>query len=147
MPEEVVKLSSRYLSSPRWISFVEDTSAHEDISHRVYLTPSGRRVESLVNVLLWEAPERALVEGAWAYRYPAKVSESIQKRLENLPKPIQNIAWKAQVRLCKRYRRLITRGKHPNVAVTAVARELLGFMWAIARRIQLPAMEGARVAS
>jgi ATP-dependent RNA helicase DeaD len=61
MPEEVVKLSSRYLSSPRWISLVEDTAAHEDISHRVYLTPSGRRVESLVNVLLWEAPERALV--------------------------------------------------------------------------------------
>lgn len=61
MPEEVVKLSSRYLSSPRWISLVEDTAAHEDIAHRVYLTPSGRRVESLVNVLLWEAPERALV--------------------------------------------------------------------------------------
>ena len=61
MPEEVVKLSSRYLSSPRWISLVDDTAAHEDIAHRVYLTPSGRRVESLVNVLLWESPERALV--------------------------------------------------------------------------------------
>ena len=61
MPEEVVKLSSRYLSSPRWISLVEDTAAHGDIAHRAYLIPSGRRIESLVNVLLWEAPDRALV--------------------------------------------------------------------------------------
>jgi ATP-dependent RNA helicase DeaD len=61
MPEEVVKLSSRYLSAPRWISLVEDTASHEDIAHRAYLIPSGRRVESLINVLLWEAPERALV--------------------------------------------------------------------------------------
>jgi len=82
---------------------------------------------------------RALVEGAWAYRFPAKVSESIQKRLEKLPKPIQDIAWKAQVRLCKRYRRLIARGKHPNVAVTAIARELAAFMWAIAREVPITA--------
>jgi ATP-dependent RNA helicase DeaD len=61
MPEEVVRLSSRYLSSPKWISLVEDRAAHEDIAHRAYLIPSGRRVESLVNVLLWEAPDRALV--------------------------------------------------------------------------------------
>ncbi len=45
---------------------------------------------------------RALVEGAWAYRYPAKVSRHLQLRLEKLPKPIQDISWKAQVRLCKR---------------------------------------------
>ncbi|MBI2890051.1 MAG: IS110 family transposase, partial [Nitrospirae bacterium] len=50
---------------------------------------------------------RALIEGAWAYRFPAKVSVHLQKRLEKLPKPIQDIAWKAQVRLCKRFRRLI----------------------------------------
>jgi transposase len=81
---------------------------------------------------------RVLVEGAWAYRYPAKVSEHLQKRLEKLPKTIQDIAWKAQVRLCKRFRRLIARGKHPNVAVTAVARELSAFMWAIAREVRIP---------
>jgi transposase len=81
---------------------------------------------------------RVLVEGAWAYRYPAKVSEHLQKRLEKLPKSIQDIAWKAQVRLCKRFRRLIARGKHPNVAVTAVARELAAFMWAIAREVKIP---------
>jgi transposase len=48
---------------------------------------------------------RALVEGAWAYRYPAKVSRHLQLRLENQPKAVQDISWKAQVRLCKRYRR------------------------------------------
>jgi transposase len=82
---------------------------------------------------------RALIEGAWAYRFPAKVSVHIQKRLETLPKPIQDIGWKAQVRLCKRFRRLTARGKHPNVAVTAVARELAAFMWAIAREVPITA--------
>jgi transposase len=55
---------------------------------------------------------RALVEGAWAYRYPAKVSRHLQLRLEKQSKAIQDISWKAQVRLCKRYRRLVARGKH-----------------------------------
>jgi transposase len=82
---------------------------------------------------------RALVEGSWAYRHPAKISEYIHKRIEKLPKPIQDIGWKAQVRLCKRFRRLISRGKHPNVAVTAIARELSAFMWAIAREVPITA--------
>jgi transposase len=80
---------------------------------------------------------RALIEAAWAYRYNAKVSEGMQKRLEGLPKPIQAIGWKAQLRLCKRFRRLVSRGKHPNVAVTATARELIAFMWAIAKEVEL----------
>jgi hypothetical protein len=80
---------------------------------------------------------RALVEGAWAYRYPAKVSRHLQLRLEQLPKPIQDISWKAQVRLCKRFRRLMTRGKHPNQVVVAIARELAGFMWAIAKEVSV----------
>jgi transposase len=78
---------------------------------------------------------RALIEGAWAYRHPAKVSAHIQTRIDGLPKPIQDLGWKAQVRLCKRFRRLTARGKHPNVAVTAIARELIAFMWAIARQV------------
>jgi len=82
---------------------------------------------------------RALVEGAWAYQYPAKVSPAIQKRLEGLPKTVQDIAWKAQVRLCKRFRRLVARGKHPNVVVTAIARELAAFMWAIAKEVPITA--------
>jgi len=51
-----------------------------------------------------------LIEAAWAYRHPAKVSQHIQTRIDALPKPIQDIGWKAQVRLCKRFRRLTARG-------------------------------------
>jgi transposase len=80
---------------------------------------------------------RVLVEGAWSYRYKAKVAPQMQKRQEGLDASIREIAWKAQVRLCKRFRALVARGKHPNVAVTAVARELIGFMWAIARQVPL----------
>jgi transposase len=80
---------------------------------------------------------RALVEGSWAYRYPAKISELIRKRLDHLPRPIQDISWKAQVRLCKRFRRLVARGKNPNVVVTAIAREVAAFMWAIAREVPI----------
>ena len=82
---------------------------------------------------------RALIEGAWSYRYPAKVSRHLQLRLETLPKPAQDIGWKAQVRLCKRYRRLTARGKNPNQAVVAVAREMAAFIWAIAREVPITA--------
>jgi len=71
---------------------------------------------------------RALIEGAWAYRYPAKVSRHLQLRLEKLPKAIQDLSWKAQVRLCKRYRQLVARGKHANKVVVAVAREMAAFV-------------------
>lgn len=82
---------------------------------------------------------RVLVEGAWAYRYPAKISVHIQRRIDKLPKVARDIGWKAQVRLCKRYRRLATRGKHVNVVTTAIARELLAFMWAIAKEVPINA--------
>lgn len=82
---------------------------------------------------------RVLVEGAWSYRFPAKVSKEIQQRIESLPPAVQAIGWKAQVRLCKRYRRLQSRGKHANVIVTAIAREMLAFMWAIARETPIAA--------
>ena len=82
---------------------------------------------------------RVLVEGAWAYRYPAKISAHIQKRIDKLPKVARDIGWKAQVRLCKRYRRLTARGKHVNIVTTAIARELLAFMWAIAKEVKISA--------
>ena len=82
---------------------------------------------------------KALVEGAWAYRYPAKVSRHLQLRLEKQPKMIRDISWKAQVRLCKRYRQLVARGKHANIVTVAIARELVGFMWAIAKQVPVAA--------
>jgi len=78
---------------------------------------------------------RVLVEGAWAYRYPAKVSRHLQLRVETVPKAIQEISWKAQVRLCKRYRRLVARGTNINQVVVAIAREMAAFVWAIAREV------------
>jgi transposase len=78
---------------------------------------------------------RVLVEGAWAYRYPAKVSRHLQLRLEKVAKAIQDISWRAQVRLCKRYRRLSAQGKQVNQVVVAIAREMAAFVWAIARAV------------
>jgi transposase len=99
-----------------------------------YSTGERRRQGSITKAGNTHA-RRALVEGAWAYRYPAKVSRHLQLRLEQQPKAIQDISWKAQVRLCKRYRHLLAHGKHANQVVVAIARELVGFMWAIARQI------------
>jgi transposase len=82
---------------------------------------------------------RALVEGAWAYRDPAKVRRHLHRRLEKAPKRLQDISGKAHVRLCKRYRRLSARGKHANQVVVAIARELIAFMWALAQEVPLPA--------
>jgi transposase len=76
---------------------------------------------------------KALVEAAWSYRFPAKVSRIIQRRHDDLPQPIVDRAWDAQLRLCGRYRRLTARGKLPTIAVVAVARELAAFVWDIAR--------------
>jgi transposase len=101
-----------------------------------YSTGERRRQGSITKAGNTHA-RHALVEGAWAYRYPAKVSRHLQLRLENQPKAIQDISWKAQVRLCKRYRRLIARGKHANQVVVAMARELVGFMWAIANQVSV----------
>jgi transposase len=78
---------------------------------------------------------RVLVEGAWAYRYPANVSRHLRLRLEKLPKAVQDSSWKAQVRLCKRYRKLSARGKHANQVVVAIARELIAFLWAMAQEV------------
>jgi transposase len=81
------------------------------------------------------AARRLLIEAAWSYRFPARISRELLLRQENQPKPIRDIAWKGQVRLCARYRKLARTGKPANVVTTAIARELAGFVWAIARRV------------
>jgi transposase len=78
---------------------------------------------------------RVLVEAAWSYRHPARVSQILQDRLEGLPKAIRDIAWKAQLRLCGRYRRLSAAGKKLPVVIAAVAREMAAFLWAIGHQI------------
>ncbi|MDO3377101.1 IS110 family transposase [Geoalkalibacter halelectricus] len=79
---------------------------------------------------------RVLVEAAWHYRQPARVTPILRQRLEKLAPVVQEIAWKAQLRLCNRFRRLTAVGKCSQKVVTAVARELIMFMWAIAREVK-----------
>ena len=74
---------------------------------------------------------RVLVEAAWAYRHPARVGYEKQAQVAAAPVPAREIAWKAQVRLCARFRLLSRKGKKSTVIATAIARELAAFIWAI----------------
>jgi len=86
---------------------------------------------------------RALVEAAHHYRAPARLTPHLQKRQEGLPKGVTDAAWEAQRRLHHRYKQLLGAGrKKAAVAVTAVARELSGFVWAIAREMKPHARKG-----
>lgn len=78
---------------------------------------------------------RVLVEAAWCARYRPARSHHMQLRLARVPAEIQDIAWKAQVRLNQRYRRMLARGKTKQHTIVAIARELAGFVWAIGQRI------------
>ena len=79
---------------------------------------------------------RVLVEGAWSYRFPARVTSLIEARLDGVSDAVRAIAWKAQVRLCARFRRLVAKGKNVNLVTTAVAREMAAFAWAIAAQVR-----------
>lgn len=78
---------------------------------------------------------RVLVEASWCYRLPARKTAHLQRKAGKASKAVQEIAWKAQKRLCSRYWYLINRGKLPVKSCTAVARELVGFIWAVAREV------------
>ncbi len=99
-----------------------------------YSSGARRRQGSLTNAGHTHA-RRALVEGAWASRDPANVSRHLLRRLEEQPQAIQDISWKAHVRLCTRVRRLLARGNHANQVVVAIARELVGGMGAMAQQV------------
>jgi transposase len=79
---------------------------------------------------------RALIEAAWAYAHPARVSWVIARRQTGLSKNVTDLAWKAQLRLCARFRRLAARGLNRNKIVVAIARELSGFVWAIGQSVK-----------
>lgn len=78
---------------------------------------------------------RLLVESAWSYRYPARVSKDKQAKVEAAPRAVREIAWKAQTRLCGRFRSLTRNGKKSTIVATAIARELSAFIWAINREV------------
>jgi transposase len=78
---------------------------------------------------------RILVEASWCYRHPARVGRNKLAKVEAVPAAVREVAWKAQVRLSARYKDLTKKGKRPVVVVTAVARELCGFIWAVHRAL------------
>lgn len=82
---------------------------------------------------------RILVECSWSYRHPPRVGKKKLAKIAAAPRAVQEIAWKAQSRLAARYRALARRGKKPTVVVTAIARELAGFLWAAHRAVMIPA--------
>lgn len=78
---------------------------------------------------------RLLIEAAWSYRFPPRVSKDMQTRVGAAPRTAREIAWKAQTRLCGRFRTLTRKGKRSTIVVTAIARELSAFIWAINREV------------
>jgi transposase len=79
---------------------------------------------------------KALIEAAWTYRHAAGIGEKQQRRQVDLPQVVRDIAWKAQARLCARYRRLLAKGKKATVVAVAIAREIAAFLWDIARHVE-----------
>lgn len=99
-------------------------------------TSGGKRRQGSITKAGNETARCMLVEAAWSYRFPARISRPQLIRQEKLAKPVRDIAWKAQERLCRRYRQLARAGKLPTVITTAIARELAGFVWAIANQVR-----------
>ena len=85
------------------------------------------------------AARRMLIEAAWTYRFPARISPDLLLRQEGVSKAIRETAWKAQTRLCGRYRKLSLSGKSAKIVTTAIARELSGFVWAIVKHVEAAA--------
>ncbi len=81
---------------------------------------------------------------AWHYQHSPRVSPIIAKRHDELPKAVTDIAWKAQLRLNAKFKRLVARRVMKNKAVVAVARELTGFVWAIGREVQTSGWQGIK---
>ena len=79
---------------------------------------------------------RIVVEAAWAYRHAPAVTYCLRKRQERVSEEVKEISWKAQHRLHGRYRKLAARGKNTGKVITAVGRELLGFIWAIGVKVE-----------
>jgi transposase len=110
------------------------------LMHDLGLTPSAsasgaRRQPGSMTPTGHSHARRALGEGAWASRYPATVSRHLPLRLEQLPKALQALSWKAQVRLCTRSRHLMATGTNAHQVVVAMAREFSAFLWAMAKPV------------
>lgn len=115
-------------------------STPKQLMSYVGLVPSehssgNRRVQGNITKTGNRHVRRLLIESAWSYRYQPAVKGELKKRLNGLSPTIQGISWSAQNRLHKKYFRLLSRGKESGKAITAIARELAGFIWAITREL------------
>jgi transposase len=108
-----------------YLGLVPSEDSTGEHRHQRSITKAGNR-----------STRRALVEAAWAYRYGPAVSPVIARRQSDLPSSVLAIAWKAQLRLCARFRKLNARALNRNKLVVAVARELAGFVWAIGQQVK-----------
>jgi transposase len=90
---------------------------------------------------------RVVVEAAWAYRHRPDVGATLRKRQEQVSEEVKEIAWKAQQRLHGRYRKLLAKGKNKGVVITAIGRELLGFIWAIGTKVEAARKESLQRAA
>jgi transposase len=109
-----------------YFGLVPSEHSSGDSVRRTRLTKTGNR-----------EVRRVLVQSAWCYRFPARVTKKKEPVLAVAEKKIRDIAWRAQVRLCSRYRKFITGGKHSSVACAAVARELATFIWEMGQAVPL----------
>jgi transposase len=105
-----------------YLGLVPSEHSTGDESQRGPITKAGNR-----------RARRMLVECSWSYLHPPRVGRAKQPKVDAAPPAVREIAWKAQHRLYRRYRALIRRGKRKTVAIVAIARELAGFIWAVAR--------------
>ena len=109
---------------------------------------SGKRVQRGAITKTGNAHlRRVLMEAAWCYRHRPAIGATLRKRQEGLGEEIKEIAWKAQHRLHKRYRTLLAAGKDKRKVVTAVGRELLGFIWAIGVQVESNSNHRTQVAA
>jgi transposase len=104
----------------------------------------GRRRQGAITLTGNGHARRMLVESAWSYRFPARQTKHLKAKAAHASPEAKRIAWKAQVRLCGRYRTMTRAGKNTKLVCVAIARELAGFLWDIARReMPQPAPRGA----
>jgi transposase len=107
-----------------YLGLVPSENSTGDTTVRGPITKAGNR-----------RARRLLIESAWSYRHPPRVGRDKQAKVEAAPRAVREIAWKAQHRLYARYRALTRKGKLKTVAITALARELAAFIWAVSREI------------
>jgi hypothetical protein len=118
---------SRFACAPQlmaWLGLVPSENSTGEEVRRGPITKAGNG-----------RARRVLVEAAWSYRHPPRVGAEKAARVAAAPRPAREIAWKAQTRLSARYRRLTAKGKRQTLVITAIAREVAGFMWDICRQV------------